>query len=648
MVLLLLLLPFSLYQLFVQKSIYWKVICSINLYYIHFILILSCTRSIYLSLALFYILFCFCIYKYRLIRSIRLYRYIFLLFIVFISLVPFYRDITTTLGMNKTKSQQLSTLARYDLWDSAISIFAKYPISGIGSNNFGVVNNEFRSKSELKKYSPLVTNTYFQILVEKGFLGILELVVFLGTFLFAYNKWSTFTNSKSKLNMAIFLCAIISVLFKEVFFSTLLFEKICGVFFCVGVYTIFCNVNFKMKLYPLNNFIVFCFLFVNSSLLAMNFFEFKYSTLYKKFVSGNILGTLKIELPSINYFDLTKDALYTSFLGLNKVNKVTLSTDSIFFSEYCLTKSDSLLLYQGIKYYSRAVEFNPYDDLFYHNLGMIFLINKQDSLALKCVDKALKLSPDNSIYLISKAIFEEKINKDSILSAKLIASAICLDPEIIVSDFWIKYINNNKIKERLILDISLEKLLNLNSKLKHPIISARLGAYYFFIKEHLLSKKTLIEVNNIMPSFPRVNYYLGKIYAYELNSDSAFYFYKRSFRLGRNDYINTKEIANIYFENKNFPQAEKYYLTYLVQYLTQRSFHSTGTGQMYLKDLVVFNDIFPNDYIYLTKTPFDNNVLIKLIICCKKTNHVELYNYLKSKSSLSEISLSYISSSFKP
>jgi len=213
------LLPFSIVSAMEENKRFYSLFVFTGLF--NTIAILIClSRGAILSVILFFIvslIITFVYHKIKIKKLISIYSLILLGALIFT--FPIKNSLVTTFAMNKTVSQQRSINGRFQNWKESIDLFKLHPITGVGSGNYALASDSYSLKKQ-DSFSFRSTNTFLQILVERGMLGFIIYVE-----LFIYIIY----NSLRKINevnwySVIFLTAIISILFRDMTFSTF-FER---------------------------------------------------------------------------------------------------------------------------------------------------------------------------------------------------------------------------------------------------------------------------------------------------------------------------------------------------------------------------------------------------------------------------------------
>lgn len=171
---LLCMIPMPLYGLVgCKKKSFMIILYTICLYLTIIAIMVSFSRGGYLSLSLLFALTFLLIYLFKK-ESLKLILTAYMVLIISsaITLIPDRKSVLTTLSVSKTTVQKRSTAGRLKKWHESIELAKISPLTGVGGGNYGLaLDNCIKNKtSTLTRRS---TNSYLQILVEKGVLGII-------------------------------------------------------------------------------------------------------------------------------------------------------------------------------------------------------------------------------------------------------------------------------------------------------------------------------------------------------------------------------------------------------------------------------------------------------------------------------------------
>lgn len=123
----------------------------------------------------------------------------------------FPKEMTTTLRMNATVSQQQSTEARMDATQAAWKTFSEsgYPMFGFGNGSYSFAIDHIQNQDSTQTYTNLAPNLIILILVEKGWLGlVLGMLLFVAVCRLLWKK-------RNDIEACVVACTILAVGVKE-------------------------------------------------------------------------------------------------------------------------------------------------------------------------------------------------------------------------------------------------------------------------------------------------------------------------------------------------------------------------------------------------------------------------------------------------
>lgn len=221
------LLPAPFVVLFRSNKNVLKVLCAATLVAINYAVLVSFSRGAYLALFLFYISLLFSIVLFHRKSFIKCACIATIsLAISFSFTMPDRVSVLTTLSMNKTTVQSRSTEGRLNRWQESLTLFKSKPCTGYGGGNFQMASTLYGNKN-YDTLSFRSTNSYLQILVEKGAIGgVCYLLAIIAVMVTAI------ASAKKSLDTIPFIAAFIALLAHELFFSSIS-EKIYLLFVMV-------------------------------------------------------------------------------------------------------------------------------------------------------------------------------------------------------------------------------------------------------------------------------------------------------------------------------------------------------------------------------------------------------------------------------
>lgn len=215
------LLPFSIFLFYAfNKKLRWIFICISIL--VLYAIIITLSRGAIVSV----FSFLFCVFLFACLwqrKKLKLFGRQLLIIVSSIVLlcIPIRQSVITTLSMAKTTSQIRSVEGRFSKWKDAIYLFKQHPITGVGSGNYALASDGIFLKDK-NMFNPRSTNSFLQILSEKGLLGMLTY----GSFFLCLCVISYKKIKNGNWTSCIFTSAFISLCIRELFFSTLFEDNI--------------------------------------------------------------------------------------------------------------------------------------------------------------------------------------------------------------------------------------------------------------------------------------------------------------------------------------------------------------------------------------------------------------------------------------
>ena len=180
-------------------------------------ILVSFSRGAYLSLALFVI----ASISFSALSKQGLFRRTIFLFsaitvLAFALTLPVAGSVATTIRMNKTVSQQKSVEGRLTKYTEALELFKRQPLLGVGGGNYTLAVERYCNAGQNDIFSPRCTNTYLQLLAERGIVGFcVYAALFVAVLLIVFRR-----ARRGNVDAGILLSAILALMFREVTFSS--------------------------------------------------------------------------------------------------------------------------------------------------------------------------------------------------------------------------------------------------------------------------------------------------------------------------------------------------------------------------------------------------------------------------------------------
>ncbi|MFN3381781.1 MAG: O-antigen ligase family protein [Runella zeae] len=508
---------------------------------------MSFSRGAYVSLIIFWVVLCLLLWYFQTFHFKILIRLLLIgglsttLMVTTIS-----RPILTTLSLNQTVSQQRSNQGRLTILKNSLCQLENYWFLGVGSNNYPIVSDLCQPANEDQGFSRFTNNTYLQILIEKGILGLLVFSLFFLLVLRALWQNIKHAHSPSSALMdIILLAALISIFVRELFFSTLLYSS--AVWTLTSVYVGIAT----RRSYP-----VFfkgqktLWLTLGSLILGVSLWSYyqryqyyeanRYASEAQKHwynhapneALENIQKAIDLAPQVAPYHELA-----AFIIGSFPIETQSLCSDSLQPSLQALPKA--------IQYIDQALELNPHDAGFHFTKGWLsFLLKRNPEQTLVHFKQAIALDPNNTEFLVGNGLVFE-CQGDSLQAFSYYKQAIRRDPEAIDSDFFQAFEVRYPGKLASLIAQSTNDLQNKIAQNYSTILAAKLGKLWLKQGKPQEAKNILQKVIKELPYLSRPYCYLGSIAAMEGDTSQALILYRKSSFLNVLDYLPLLEMANL-------------------------------------------------------------------------------------------------------
>jgi tetratricopeptide (TPR) repeat protein len=277
---------------------------------------------------------------------------------------------------------------------------------------------------------------------------------------------------------------------------------------------------------------------------------------------------------------------------------------------YSLLKSKSKhnnlnLMFNSKNCYIRAIELNPYEDIFYHNIAWLYFYEENVDSALININRAVNLSSNSSLHYITKGLFLENINPSQAFDSY--KEAIKLSPDVIDSPFFQELKRSKVINLKTLIQIAINELENYQNSKYSTIIQAKIGKLLLSSEKIDAAWNTFQKVLNELPNLNRPWLYLGNIYDAQGKGIEMLECYNKSVFLDFHDYLPRKQLAKYYWSKDDTIKA-RYNEELSLKYFRNYSTESSNKSMRKYFQRVAKDDLIPlglNQYI--TPSLKDNN-----------------------------------------
>jgi len=198
-----------------------KLIHAFSYYAVILALLVSYSRGAYVVLLFFIVSLCLLSYilKCNYWKKVCLVTLVVALLASVTAICADRKSFVLTCQMSKTTVQKQSIEGRMTKWDESVDLFRLSPAFGFGSGNYGV-SYDFFIKGKRNTITKRATNTYLQMLVEKGYVG--SAVIVLSLLVILYGCVKAVLIDKRKLPL---LLSLLALSLREVVFSSFYIDR---------------------------------------------------------------------------------------------------------------------------------------------------------------------------------------------------------------------------------------------------------------------------------------------------------------------------------------------------------------------------------------------------------------------------------------
>jgi tetratricopeptide (TPR) repeat protein/O-antigen ligase len=564
--------------------------------------ILTFSRGTYISVLILFtsIFILSLIFKIRIKFDNK--KHIALIFVLFIlALIPIREPLMKMLPINPSTSQQLSVEGRFDQWRRCVEIHKGNPICGIGANGFKRINKIISNKNQVS-YTNKVTNSYLQILVEKGVIGfILYLSLFIYIGYLAVNKLIKGNKRDVSLDTIVVFSLFIAVAVKEFAFSSLFDNQFTFLTFSIWLVVIKVNMDQNIKL-KFHDLVISVLLIIVYSISFYYYYEIKNSIdLNERSVQLSFENRTKqteMSLSMINQTKIKSPIVYSN-LALSTVTKV----DTFCYNTFA--NGDDLIRYQDtmkmetmIDLTQKAVDIAPYEPQFLLNLGWLHIVNEEQNKALDIFYKILKYNPNNVSALLSIGLFFE--NSNNLKTALIFYSkAVSSSPFILESPFFSEFQQRHPSLITTVIENAVEII---NSQTQTIANQSKLAKLYLCQNMIEQSKSISINIIESLPNLNRAWLTLGDVYFQEKDFDQAKICYQKAHMLDSRDKLVVARLCKLFFTIKDNAQH-----AYYKQLILKMKSHSTMT--VYFKKNYLYSHIQQETFPYNRREYFSPSII---------------------------------------
>jgi len=566
-------------------------------------IVFSFSRGAYLSVLLGLFVF----FGFGLLFRVVKFKLLLLFFtgtvvLIILTALPVQKEFSTTMSLSGTTSQVRSTSGRVELWKAAYRIIREEPLTGVGNAQFSLRANPYLAKQEDAMVTRRATNSYLQLLVEKGIIGLIPWAVFIGLLLFTLFRIIRKRNEKS-LPALILFAVFVAVLFRELSFSTF-FEiyQLQLLFFVLVAFIVNWdktrNKKYLLPGFSLPVFMSLIFIVLAGFMLSYKIATKKNDTFIEKYQEGDYYGALDAIDNAISYDP--RNPLLEANKGflLNTIHEKDTTNGG--------SKGVSL------SYYRTAVRYSPYDPYLHHNLAWLYFNEGKIDSAYIHIGKACELSANTALFHVSRGLFLEKTGTSDFGLTEF-KKAIRLSPDLLDTNFATDLEAKNHEWFRNMLG-ELTDSLSLKIKTDDsPIIISRLAKIILHKGDTVRAMQLFEQAGKQLPNLDRPWYYQGMVKLAQNDTATFLQYLNRAILLDMRDYRYPLALGNYYYSRNQKKDAIYYYKNALLNHANLFTRYTMIVPKWYgYKTLQ--NNVLPDSLLEYINPYFDKQMVCNRMI----------------------------------
>ncbi len=528
--------------------------------------------------------------------------------VIILAAIPIYRPVLTTVAIDKTLSQKLSTEGRKELFNTGLVIFRNHAVTGIGSNNFPLMYAVFKRRSEDVKFNGNVTNSYLLLLIEKGLVGFLLYgSLFAIVFIDAWRKLRSAGDPASRAGLIVFVCSLLALLIRELFYASVFINDHALFLSIIMIYVCAWHSGDQALVLPGKKMTIALYL-VMLAVLGVILFPLASRIISKEYYmrgveryNNGVYDDSKRNFERAVQYD-NGNAIAEAYTALSIVRKRIheVSVEEMLSPSYRPDPSNSQPVEAAIGHYSKAVALNP-DDIFFHNLGWLYFMKQDNEKARNYFSMAVAADPNVALYHISLGLAAEK-EQQLEQALEEFATAIRLSPDILDSDFFRSLNKRSPGMARAAASKAQQGLEAFFNKTHDIKIQARLAKIYLYNEQDQAAFRLLKEVTNKLPNLNRPYLYLGDIYAARKDTAKMLEYYYLGSTIDPTDFLADVKLGSYYYAIHDTSRANNFYQAGYYKWSTIFPEYSTKTAIIYRLKRSIHNPIVPLDMLQYIKS----------------------------------------------
>jgi tetratricopeptide (TPR) repeat protein len=441
-------------------------------------ILLTFQRGVYIGLAWFF-LSCVLGAKVLAVRGPRLGILLgpLVTAVTFTAITPAGPSMLTTVGVVHSAIGVRSLEARTSLWGAALPLLSSHP-RGMGRGMLPFVTSQLEDRRLDRPYVSQVFSTPLQIAVEEGLLGIAAASALLVAFVWvSVGRCRRRGASRAGMPVLIFLAGVLSVVVRDLSYSSLLLNPGCAVLVAA-----MCGMNARLPRTGTTN-VWKPVVFVSVSALALCLVQWR---CVERVLAERHLGKAIAALERHDdegaekaidsaLLRAPRDPNLWSHKGLVGALRAGLSLKATPTGGVDLGVESGTYLEDAVHAYREAAALSPDDYLIQRNMGALLWASNEPDRALACFRRAATVGPPDPLTDVLTGLVLES-QGDSSAALVEYRHAVSVSPDLLQSAFF------DDFRARSVsgaMEVVRSAITDVRQKLDgafDPIAAARLGA----------------------------------------------------------------------------------------------------------------------------------------------------------------------------
>lgn len=403
-------------------------------------------------------------------------------------ILPYGTEVSRTLRMNETASQQRSTEGRITAAETALQLIREHPLAGTGSNTYSLAANPSLYENDPESYTANASSLAIQIATEKGAVGTLLWALLLGSLI-----WNAVRERKHTTTPLLILILIATLLIRELTFPVLLGN---GALLLI-LFTWAAILQNSCRPRPL----------FHTGAAPVRILRWVPLTLWALLLIASLA-----ERRQIRIFDQAgiamqdgDPALAWEIIADSPDNAAGLAGKSAVLLGLYQTSGDTALLARAADFLVRAHKLNPRDILLQHNLAVVLAQKGDRPEALRILNGLTEQYPDNPLYRSS--LFRLSASGgDTLAALPHLLRAVASSPGLLDTPLCAGVLSGDSSVAAGFRQMLAKTLLR---KPEDPIVLARQARIHLFLGDTATACTYWKEAVATLPNLSRPWAYLG-------------------------------------------------------------------------------------------------------------------------------------------